>query len=228
MLELPDQEEFAEECHPTRQQLEQWQAIPPEKSAGGSKRKLAEGESAQLSAKSAKHRKTNHIENMIRSIVCNTCNKPVGSSEEWLIHIHQSATKEGSKEKHNLMCLRCGEVFQSFKLFRCHILSTGHVTPDETTTTGRGDNMSGYNGEEEVDNGGEEVDNGEEDRMEHDDEREEGGSSNVEHKEEGCRVFQRESSIFGRMQAIPGPQDGTSLRQFLERENQGLLAKLGI
>lgn len=81
--------------------------------------------------------------------------------------------------------------------------------------------MYEYNGEEEVDNN-------KEDRMEQDDERGEEGSSNAERKGEGDRVFQRESSIFGRMQAIPGPQDGTSLRQFLERESQGLLAKLGI
>lgn len=81
--------------------------------------------------------------------------------------------------------------------------------------------MHGYNGEEEVDNN-------EEDRIEHDDEKEEGGSKNVECKGERGRLFQRESSIFGRMQAIPGPQDGTSLRQFLERENRGLLAKLRI
>lgn len=221
MLELPDEEELVHVYHPTRQQLEQWQAIPPEKSARKSKRKLAEGESARHGAKSAKHRKITRIENKARSIVCNTCNKPVGSSEEWLIHIHQSAEEEGSKEKHNLMCPLCGEVFQSFKLFRCHILNTAHATSDETATTRRENNMYGYNGEEEVDNN-------KEDRIEQDDERGEEGSSDAECKGEGDCVFQRESSIFGRMQAIPGPQDGTSLRQFLERENQGLLAKFGI
>lgn len=137
---------------------------------------------------------------MIRGIVCNTCSKPIGSSEEWLIHIHQSARKEGSEEKHNLMCLRCGEFFQSFKLLRCHISNTGHVTPDNETAA--------FTSSKEgvVDSEG--------DRMED-------GGENEAHSGKP----QRESPIFGPMQAFPGPQDGTFLKRFLEieREHQRLL-----
>lgn len=191
------------------------------------------------------------VENMVRNIVCNTCNKPVGSSEEWLIHIHQSARKEGSGEKHHLMCLCCEEVFQSFKLFRLHILSTGHVTPGredapisskdlstslrpsrpdlvrvgtgfngETvafTSTSRERNTHRENGEETAEDngdywakaGGEEEEKGCGD-----------SDDNNKLKRENYR-FQREPSIFGRMQAISGPQDGTFLKRHLEIERRG-------
>lgn len=245
MLELPDEEELVQEYHPTRQEVEQWRATPPRKPPGKSKRKLAERESAQYgSAKSAKHskhgkhgrvidkldggRRTQQatgprihdqgVENMIRSIICNTCNKPVGSSEDWLIHIHQSARKVGSEEKHNLMCLCCGEAFQSFKLLRCHILRTRHVTPKGKTTARTEQSMRGENCEEAVDNN-------EDGEMDGDDEGEEGYRNIVKWKERGGRLFQREPSIFRRMQAIPGPRDGTFLRRFLGHGNQGLLAE---
>lgn len=149
---------------------------------------------------------------MIRGIVCNTCSKPIGSSEEWLIHIHQSARKEGSGQKHNLMCLHCGEPFQSFKLLRCHISNTGHVTPDNETTASSKRNVHRGNSKEEV------VGN-ESDMMEEDGE---GKAHSGRIQRRGG--FQR-SSIFGSMQAVPGPQDGTFLKRLLkiEREHQRLL-----
>lgn len=149
---------------------------------------------------------------MIRSITCNTCNKPIGSSEEWLIHIHQSIRKEGLGEKHNLMCLRCGEAFQSFKLLRCHILKTGHVTPDSeataSTSSTRERNISGGNGEEEMSCG-------DADRVEDGDE-EQAYSDNVKW---GTGRFQKQST-FGPMEAVPGPQDGTFLNRLLEMEHE--------
>lgn len=146
---------------------------------------------------------------MIRSIACNTCKKPIRSSEEWLIHIHQSISKEGLEEKHNLMCLRCGEAFQSFKLLRCHISKTGHVTPDSeataSTSSARERSIYGGNGEEAIGVNA--------DRIEGDD-KEQMYSDSVRW---GAGGFQGQS-IFGPMEAVPGPQDGTFLNRLLEME----------
>lgn len=70
---------------------------------------------------------------VIRGIACSTCGKVVTSSKEWLIHVNKSF-KEGAREGHFFRCLPCGEVFQSFKLFRLHILDTGHGMPESNDT----------------------------------------------------------------------------------------------
>lgn len=130
-----------------------------------------------------------------------------------MIHIHQSARKEGSEQKHNLKCLHCGEAFQSFKLLRCHISNTGHAIFDNETTTSSKRNVHRGSGKEDV------IGN-EGDRIE------EGGEEEAHGGRIQRRGFsQRKSSIFGLMQAVPGPQDGTFLKRFLEieREHQRLL-----